>query len=493
MDITMQKVIAFGAGGLFRVFSPFIKSKYHLTAISDNDTKQHGKKIDGVEIIPPADMILQGFDLVIVTSMHSKAIKEKLISLGIDDKFIIDVYDDLLIRESVAHHLIEHDEFIMAKNKISSLSLTKKKLIVMNSLGNGGAERALLNLSRRLENNKNIFVVVIEGGGEYFNDLCHFVSTIEIFSSSENRLLSRCLFMHFPAKDVCFSLFGRNSYDIAIAYIEGLSTYLVSGINSNYKVACVHANLSTHHISESYYASLKVEYDAYTNMDRMIFVSESVKHGFNERIGWMDCRSTVIGNVFDIDMINHMAQMVIDFKIPSPYIVAIGRLVEVKGFDKLIRAFSKIIKSHQENIKLVIIGDGPLKSTLDDLISSLRMRDYIILLGKKENPYPYIKSAQCLVSSSVSEGHPLAIGEAIALGTPIIATNCEGNSGMLAHGRYGYLCDNSESGLVSALIFFLDSPMHCATLQFKSVCGQVYISGQNEVDKWNEILNNTDI
>lgn len=71
MDITMQKVIAFGAGGLFRVFSPFIESKYHLTAISDNDTKQHGKKIDGVEIIPPADIILQGFDLVIVTSMYT--------------------------------------------------------------------------------------------------------------------------------------------------------------------------------------------------------------------------------------------------------------------------------------------------------------------------------------------------------------------------------------------------------------------------------------
>ncbi|WP_146047124.1 glycosyltransferase [Aeromonas bestiarum] len=489
----MKKVIVFGAGGLFRVFSPFIKSKYHLAAISDNDIKQHGKTIDGAEIISPSEITRLDFDLVIVTSMYFKVIKEKLISLGIEDDIIIDVYDDLLIRESVAHYLIEHDEFIMAKNKISSLSLTKKKLIVMNSLGNGGAERALLNLIRRLENNKNIFVVVIEGGGEYFNDLSRLVSTIEIFSFPENKLLSRCLFMHFPAKYVCFSLFGRNSYDIAIAYIEGLSTYLVSGINSNYKVACVHANLCTHHISKSYYASLKVEYDAYANMNRMIFVSESVKDGFNEKIGWRGCESSVIGNIFDIDMINQMAQRLVDFKISSPYIVTVGRLVEVKGFDKLIRAFSKVIKTHRENIKLVIIGDGPLKSTLDDLISSLGMKDYIILLGKKENPYPYIKSAQCLVSSSVSEGHPLAIGEAIALGTPIIATNCEGNSGMLAHGRYGHLCDNNESGLVSAITYFLDSPMYWAALQFKSVCGQVCVSGQNEVDKWNEILNNSDI
>lgn len=484
----MKKVIAFGVGGLFRIFSPFIKSKYHLTAISDNDTKQHGKKIDGVEIIPPADIILQDFDLVIITSMYIKAIKEKLISLGIDEKIIIDVYDDFLIRESVAHHLIEHDEFIMAKNKISSLSLTKKKLIVMNSLGNGGAERALLNLSRRLENNKNIFVVVIEGGGEYFNDLSHLVSTIEIFSSPENRLLSRCLFMHFPAKDVCFSLFGRNSYDIAIAYIEGLSTYLVSGINSNYKVACIHANLLSHHISAPYYVSLKAEYDAYTNMGRMIFVSDSVKDGFNDRIGWRGCESSIIGNIFDIDAINRMSKMEGDSQVSSPYIVAVGRLVEVKGFDKLIRAFTKIKKNGLEDIKLVIIGDGPLKSVLDYLISSLGMRDHIILLGKKENPYPYLKSAQCLVSSSVSEGHPLAIGEAIILGIPVIATNCEGNVGMLAHGRYGYLCENDEDGLASALYNLNVIPMYHATLMFKSIDGQSSLSGKDESNQWNEIL-----
>lgn len=485
----MEKVIVFGAGGLFTVFSPFIKSTYHLAAISDNDIKQHGKTIDGVEIISPSDITHLDFDLVIVTSMYFKAIKEKLISLGIEDDIIIDVYDDLLIRESVAHHLIEHDEFIMAKNKISSLSLTKKKLIVMNSLGNGGAERALLNLSRRLENNKNIFVVVIEGGGEYFNGLSHLVSTIEIFSSPENRLLSRCLFMHFPAKDICSRLFGRNIYAIAIAYIEGLSTNLVSGINSNYKVACIHANLLSHHVSAPYYTSLKAEYDAYANMDQIIFVSNSVKDGFNKRIGLKDFESSIIGNIFDIEAINSMSKMEDGSQVLYPYIVAVGRLVEVKGFDKLIRAFTKIKINSLEDLKLVIIGDGPLRSALDDLISSLGMKDHIFLLGKKENPYPYIKSAQCLVSSSVSEGHPLSIGEAIILGIPVIATNCEGNVGILANGRYGYLCDNCESGLVSALTYFLNSPMHRAVLQFKSVCGQILLSGKNEVEKWNEIIN----
>lgn len=489
MDIKMKKVIIFGAGGLFRAFLPFIKSRYQLVAISDNDKNQHGKLIDGVGIISPSDILNLDFELIIVASMYFDEIHEKLISLGVDNDFIVNIYDDTLIRESVANHLIEHDEFIMAENKISSLSLTKKRLIVMNSLGNGGAERALLNLCRRLENKEEVFLVIIEGGGEYFNALSHILPVIEIFSSIENRLLSRCFFMHFSAKEICSRLFGLNTYAIAIAYIEGLSTYLVSGINSNYKVACVHANLLSHHVSAPYYASLKAEYEAYANLDQIIFVSNSVKDGFNKRIGLKNLESCTIGNIFDIDTINSMSNMEDDSQVLYPYIVAVGRLVEVKGFDKLIRAFAKIKKNSLEELKLAIIGDGPLRFVLDDLISSLGMKDHIFLLGKKENPYPYIKSAQCLVSSSVSEGHPLSIGEAIILGIPVIATNCEGNSDMVAHGSYGYLCDNSESGLVSALTYFLNTPMHRAVLQFKAALGQVHLSGQNEAGKWNEIIN----
>lgn len=489
MDIKMKKVIVFGAGGLFRVFLPFIKSRYQLAAISDNDTTRHGQFVDGVRIVSPSDIICLDFELVIVASMYFEEIKENLISLGINNNAIVNIYDDLLIREGVANYLNEHDEFIIAINKISSLSLTKKKLIVMNSLGNGGAERALLNLCRRIEEKEKIFLIVIEGGGEYFDALSHILPVVEIFSSIENRLLSRCFFMYFSAKDICSRLFGRNTYDIAIAYIEGLSTYLVSGINSNDKVACVHANLFSHHISAPYYASLKAEYDAYANMDRLIFVSNSVKNGFNERIGLRDYESNIIGNIFDIEAINSKSKMEDDSHILYPYIVAVGRLVEVKGFDKLIRAFTKIKKNGQEDLKLVIIGDGPLKSALDDLISTLGMKEHIILLGKKDNPYPYIKSAQCLVSSSISEGHPLAIGEAIILGIPIIATNCEGNTGMVAHGSYACLCDNSENGLVNALTYFLESPMYRAVLQFKSACGQIILSGKSEVEKWNEIIN----
>ena len=484
----MSKIIVFGTGGLFSIFSPFISSCYEIVALSDNDAKLHGSVKHEVEVVNPNDIVKVKFDFVIVASMYFDEIKLQLIEVGVSSDIIRSVYDDILITTAVSNYLVVHPEFESARAKISSLSKTKSKLIVMNSLANGGAERALLNLCKRLDKKIQVLIVVIEGGGVFFNDINSLVSTVEIFTSLENRLLYRCLLMRYSSSDICNKLFGECKYDTASAYIEGAATYIVSGINSNYRIACVHANLETHHISQPYYSSLAVEYASYACMDNIIFVSESVKKGFVRSIGDFGHRMGVLGNIFDIDFIRKKSQLLLDELLPFQYLVAVGRLVDVKGFDKLINAYAKAIYGIDNPIKLVIIGDGPLKASLHELISSLCMEDNVFLLGHKENPYSYIYHAQCLVSSSVSEGHPLAIGEAIILGTPVIATNCEGNSGMLAHGRYGYLCENDEDGLTSALYHLLTMPMYHPILKFKSISGQNSLSGKDESKQWNGMI-----
>ncbi|MBW3762552.1 glycosyltransferase [Aeromonas jandaei] len=488
MEFVMGRVIVFGTGRLFQTFLPFIHSNYNIIALSDNDIKLHGSIQYGIKVIDPATIGVMDFDFIIVASMYFDEISSQLINLGVSCELIRSVYNDASISAAVARYLISHPEFESARAKISSISDSKNKLIVMNSLGRGGAERALLNLCRRIEFRIKVLVVVIEGGGDFFNDVNNLVSTVEIFTSLENRLLYRCLFIHYSAFDICNKLFGGCKYDTATAYIEGLSTYLVSGVNSHYRVACVHANLDTHHISKQYYVSLHEEYNAYAMMDRIIFVSESVKKGFMSKIGDFGHRMTIIGNIFDVHAVRNNAQKESGELLPFPYFVAVGRLVEVKGFDKLVRAYSKAICGIKNPLKLVIIGDGPLKENLQRLISSLGMEENIYLLGQKENPYSYIYHAQCLFSSSASEGHPLAIGEAIILGTPVIATNCEGNAGMLANGRYGYLCENDEDGLTSALYHLLTIPMYHPILKFKSISGQNSLSGKDESKQWNGMI-----
>lgn len=484
----MDRIIVFGVGGLFKAFESFIYSKYSIIAVSDNNEKLHGSIISNLSVIPPVDILKTSFDAILVTSMYFYEIKNQLITMGVSELIIRNVYDDPSIREFVAKYLIEHKEFKSAKKVIASFSATKKKLIIMNSLGNGGAERALLNLCKRMDNRIEIILVVIEGGGEYFEPISNLLSTVEIFTLPENKLLSRCMFMHYPSVYICNELFGEQAYDIVISYIEGLSTYLASGVRCYDKIACIHADFSSHHISKPYYKSVQIEIDSYMDMYKIIFVSESVMQGFIKVIGDIYCDMRVIGNIFDIDEIESLAQEEIDISIISPYIVAVGRLVEVKGFDRLIKAFSAVLHKFQYAVRLIIIGDGPLKDYLQCLISSLDMDRHIFLFGNRDNPYPYIYNSQCLISSSISEGHPLAVGEAIILGIPVIATSCDGNAGMLAQGRYGYLCGNDENELASSLISFFNEPMQYASLKFKAYNGKNSLSGINEAKQWNDLI-----
>ena len=79
------------------------------------------------------------------------------------------------------------------------------------------------------------------------------------------------------------------------------------------------------------------------------------------------------------------------------------------------------------------------------------LTDIVDFLGYQMNPYPYIKHADAFVSTSHVEGLSMVIGEALVLRTPVIATNCNGQIEALQGGKYGFLVDNSESGVYNGM------------------------------------------
>lgn len=105
----------------------------------------------------------------------------------------------------------------------------------------------------------------------------------------------------------------------------------------------------------------------------------------------------------------------------KPYIVAIGRLVDAKDFKTLIHAYKKL---PTKIYPLFIIGEGPERKKIEQLINNYKLNDSIFLLGEKTNPYPWLRHAKIFVSSSLYEGHPNAIIEAMLFNVPIIATAC---------------------------------------------------------------------
>ena len=146
-------------------------------------------------------------------------------------------------------------------------------------------------------------------------------------------------------------------------------------------------------------------------------------------------------------------------------LIASGRLATWKGFEDLIRAMPKILK--QRKAKLLILGDGPLKNHLLDIIQELDLRSSIELLGYVDNPLKYYKNADIFVLSSHVEGLPNVLVEAMMCGCTPVATNCPtGPREVLDDGRCGYLVPMHDvEALAQGVVSAIDSPIDPAILE----------------------------
>jgi glycosyltransferase involved in cell wall biosynthesis len=139
-----------------------------------------------------------------------------------------------------------------------------------------------------------------------------------------------------------------------------------------------------------------------------------------------------------------------------PVILAVGRLVKQKDFDTLIRAFGLVRK--ERPARLMVLGEGREREKLLALIKNLGLEQDVTLHGFVENPFKYIKHAAVFVLSSLWEGFGNVIVEAMALGTPVVATECpSGPSEILEEGKWGRLVPPGDvDALAQSIIDTLD-------------------------------------
>ncbi len=134
-----------------------------------------------------------------------------------------------------------------------------------------------------------------------------------------------------------------------------------------------------------------------------------------------------------------------------PVIIGVGRLVTQKDFSTLIRAFAKV--REKKNVRLMMLGDGGEAEKLKNLAKELSIEEYVSWMGWVDNPLPYIKRASVCVVSSKWEGFCNVVVESMAVGTPLISTNCpSGPIETLDNGKYGELVPVGDSGAISEAI-----------------------------------------
>ncbi len=128
--------------------------------------------------------------------------------------------------------------------------------------------------------------------------------------------------------------------------------------------------------------------------------------------------------------------------------ITIGRLNKVKNQEYLISEFN-LLQAEYPNTKLIITGDGPMKDTLLNQVSALKLNNKVIFTGNRTDIVNLLSASDAFVLSSINEGLPLSLQEAGSVGLPLVATNVGGCSEVVYDGENGYLCESDKRGALS--------------------------------------------
>ncbi|QCQ21183.1 glycosyltransferase [Desulfoglaeba alkanexedens] len=164
----------------------------------------------------------------------------------------------------------------------------------------------------------------------------------------------------------------------------------------------------------------------YPRADAVVAVSQGVAEDLERLLGRCPHTTVVIPNPVITPQLYAQAREPVEhpwFQLRgSPVLVGMGRLTTQKDFPTMLRALQKVRRAVP--CRLVVLGDGPDRSALESLARGLDLAESVSFTGFVANPYPYLRNASVFVLSSIWEGSPNALTEALALGTPVVATDC---------------------------------------------------------------------
>ena len=161
------------------------------------------------------------------------------------------------------------------------------------------------------------------------------------------------------------------------------------------------------------------------------------------------------------------AQEKADINKKKTTIASVGRIVDAKGYDRLINVAEKL-NANGLDYDLWIIGDGSEREKLQEIVHQKNLKN-VQFLGSQANPYKYMKQADLYVCSSRYEGYNLTVAEALILGVPVLSTNCTGPCEILDDGNYGVIVENGEEGLYTGIKDLLSNPDKLAYYKQKAI------------------------
>jgi len=338
-----------------------------------------------------------------------------------------------------------------------SLNGNKKKILfVIPALGAGGAERVLVQILNNLEKETWESVLVTFSRTVYYKD--EIPQETRLIYIDKRRSLDFFKLIFSLAKVI--NAERPSLVNSHLTYSNHL--ILLARLFSNYNFPVLlteHNYMSLNLRNERYYLLKKLLIKAlYPRATGIIVVSQGVKRDLIDNYGIKEEKCLTIYNPVDIDKIDIMLKESCEhswFKEKVPIIIACGRLTRQKNYPLLLKAIRLV--SNERKVRLIILGDGELRSELELMAAKLNLRDNVLFLGFQKNPFKYIARATIFVLSSSWEGFGNVIIEAMACRVPVISTSCPaGPDEIITHGVNGLLVPiNDEKALAESILNLL--------------------------------------
>ena len=302
----------------------------------------------------------------------------------------------------------------------------KKIILIVPSLVKGGVERIVSILSKELSKYYQVYVVIYHGPVEYevSGKLINLKTPAGSFLRKIKNTFHRVVKLRKLIKDI--------SPDFIVSFMGNLQPILTF----EPVIVSIHIDPDFTHLYRK--ILLKTIYKL-PNVKKIITVSQGIEEKLNNSYHLK--KTKTIYNPIDLKLISQklLTQKPVNFD----YILAVGRLSREKGFDILINAFAK--SNLKNKNKLIILGEGKERNNLEKLIVELDLKSQVLLNGKVDNPFIYMKHAIFLVLPSRFEGFGNVIIESLACDAPVIACNCQScPSEIIENGKNGLLVPVEE-------------------------------------------------
>lgn len=327
--------------------------------------------------------------------------------------------------------------------------MKKKVLFLIHDLGEGGAEKVLINLVNNMDYSKfEITVMTLFDCGvnrQFLNSEIRYKTWCSKMIPSNSHL------MKLLSPQQLHELIIKDHYDIEVSYLEGPCARVVSGCkDKNIKlISWIHCTMHSKKELAGSFRSYKEAQRSYGCFDTMVYVSEESKNAFLQNC-LNNSEHKVLYNTNDSKKILEKAKEKLKAEETLSNRInwcGMGKLVPLKAFDRMLRIQKKLIDEGY-NVHFYALGMGPQKKELEQLTIELGIQDYVTFLGYQTNPYKYLVKMDLFVCASYSEGFSTAATEALILGIPVCTVNVSGMREMLGEGNeYGVVTLNDEEAL----------------------------------------------